>query len=358
MRKVIHENGLSIQEVAKLVGGRIVGSQDCSIHGLCAFDQPQAGHLSMLLKGQLKLKLDKLKPGLLAALLVKEDLLEKLPDAVSKSISLIVVPNPQKAMVKLIPKFFEPYPVEEGVSPKADVHSSAEIGQGVSIHAFCSVGAGAKIGDKTVLYPHVTIYPGVEIGPECTIHSGAVIREDCKIGPRSVIQNGAVIGADGFGYLVDEKLGLIAFPQVGIVQSAPMVDIGANACIDRGALGDTTLGAQTKVDNLVQVGHNTKIGQGSILCGQVGVSGSCTIGNQVILGGGTGLVDHMTIPDGCRLGARTGVVSSIPEKGDYAGWPAMPGNQWLRRLKLLEKLPDLDRKVRKLWKMNAKDEEI
>ncbi len=353
MQKLSHQNGIQLKELAQQVNGKVVG-KDRSIYGICSLNDPKPKHLSMLLKRELASSLKSFQSETIVALLVSKDVLDKLPSSITEKISLIVVQNPQKDIIKLLPNFYKPYQLEPGISPKAEIHPTASVSDSASIGAFCSVGMQSIIGDNVTLHPHVTIYPGVEIGAGSVIHSGAVIREDCKIGPHSVIQNGAVIGADGFGYIVDEEKGLVSFPQVGTVQSGPMVDVGANACVDRGALGDTSLGAQTKIDNLVQVGHNTQIGQGSILCGQVGVSGSCKIGNGVVLGGNTGLADHVSIADGCRFGARSGIARDVSEKGDYVGRPLMLRNQWIRVQKILERLPELDKKVKHLWKNQEK----
>ena len=172
-----------------------------------------------------------------------------------------------------------------------------------------------------------------------------MIREDCIVGSDTVIQNGAVIGADGFGYVPDKELGLAPVPQVGVVVLSDRVDVGANACIDRATLGTTLVGLGTKIDNLVQVGHNTKIGKFAILCGQTGVAGSCDIGNQVVLGGAVGVADHIQIVDGCRIAGKSVVFGNLTEKNDYAGYPARPAGEWRRSMAIVSKLGRDSRKV-------------
>jgi UDP-3-O-[3-hydroxymyristoyl] glucosamine N-acyltransferase len=227
------------------------------------------------------------------------------------------------------------------------VHPSAKIGSGVSIGEFAVVGPLTEIGDNVVIHPHVVLYPGVKIGPRSIIHSHAAIREDSVLGAETVIQNGAVIGADGFGYVPDAKLGLVGVPQLGTVNLGDRVEVGANSAIDRATLGTTTIGLGTKIDNLVQIGHNTRIGRFSILCGQVGIAGSCEIGNQVVIGGQAGVGDHLKIADGIRVGAKSGVVSDLTEKGDYLGFPPLPAQVARRVFAILPQLPDLFRKLKR-----------
>ena len=194
------------------------------------------------------------------------------------------------------------------------------------------------IEDRSVIHPHVTIYPRVRLGQGCVVHAGAVLREDVTLGDHCVIQNGAVIGADGFGYIPDQAGNLHAVPQVGAAKLGNEVHIGANSCVDRGTLGNTTVGDWTKIDNLVQTGHNVSLGQNCIVCGQTGIAGSVSIGNRVVLGGGCGVQDHVSIADGCRFAGHSGVIGDITERGDYAGMPALPARQWRRLVAQLRRM--------------------
>ena len=173
------------------------------------------------------------------------------------------------------------------------------------------------------------------------VHSGACIREGCEIGDYGIIQNGAVVGSEGFGYVPDLELGLRHVPQTGNVKLEARVDIGANTCIDRGTAGDTHIHLGSKLDNLVQVGHNVSIGSHSILCGQVGIAGSVNIGEQVVLGGNSGVADHVDIVSGVRVAAKSGVIADIDEKGDYIGFPAQKASTWRRQLVNLKNLPKI-----------------
>ena len=239
-----------------------------------------------------------------------------------------------------MPLFYQPYQNSNAISPRAAVAASAQIGKGVSIGDFVSIGEGCIIGDNVTIYPNVVVYPEVKIGPGVTIHAGAIIRERCELGADVIIQNGAVVGADGFGYIPDAQQGVRAVPQVGTVALAPRVEVGANSCIDRGAFGKTQIGLATKVDNLVQIGHNVRIGQFSFVCGQVAIAGSAVLGNQVTIGGNTGVSGHLTIADKVRVAGNSGVTSSLDKSGDYGGFPAQPAAAWRRQVAALRRLPE------------------
>jgi UDP-3-O-[3-hydroxymyristoyl] glucosamine N-acyltransferase len=300
-----------------------------------------AGTLTFLRKGS-RPEIDRLATAGVSALLLPTKDLPQFPS--DCALAGIFVEQPQAAFIALLPKFFQPYSTAGGISPKADVAASAQIDPSASIGAFTVIGEGVVIQAGVVIHPHVVIYPGVTIGARTVIHSGAVVREDCVIGENSVIQNGAVIGGDGFGYIPVPGQGLVLVPQVGSVVLGSRVDVGSNSCIDRGAIGPTTIGTGTKIDNLVQVGHNTTVGSHSILCGQVGIAGSATIGNRVTLGGSSGVADHVTIVDEVRCAGWTGVAQDLTEKGDYAGFPAVPASEWRREVATIRSLSRLKKR--------------
>ena len=317
---------MKASEIANLLGLSLRG-KDTLITCLCPIDDPKEGGLSFIKKASL------VSPeafNVLSAILVTEEVSQEISQFTG---ALLIASQPQKSLIDLIPHF---YPNER---PGPQIHATAVIDPATSLPKDISVGAYVVIGSKcsfgsaVTIYPHVVIYSNVSIGSNVAIHSGAVIREGTRIGSNCTLQPGAVIGGDGFGYVPDPVVGIKAVPQVGTVELADGVDVGANSCIDRAAIGTTKINRGTKIDNLVQLGHNVRIGEFSMMCGQAGVAGSTTLGNRVILGGQSGIADHLNIVDDVRIGAHSGVIYHVKEKGDYIGFPAIRSVPW-RRLNL------------------------
>ena len=342
---------IKLSDLLQLLGAAPISSGNPEVSGICPLDQLKPQAVTFLTMKHAALCTPQLLQDLtlakIAALIIPENI---NPTSLPAGPILIKVPDPLRAVITLVPLFYEKSASPPGVSPKADVDPSVKLGAGVHIGAFSSIAALSEIGERTVIHPNVTIYAGTRIGKDCVIHAGAVIREECELGDGCVVQNGAVIGADGFGYLPDPAKGLTSVPQVGNVKISAQVDIGANSCIDRAALGSTIVGRGSKIDNLVQVGHNVRIGEHSLLCGQAGVAGSVKIGNGCVLGGQSGVADHLTLADGVRLAAQTGVTGNLSEKGDYAGFPAIPARVWRRQLGTLSRLAKNIKLLEKLFK--------
>lgn len=317
------------------------------IKGISAFDETYPDTISFSSESSGS-RLASLLPELRCSVLLVRDtisdisLLEEQPFPL-----LIAVKDPYRSIIKLIPKLYSPPALPANISPLAVIDPSAHVGENVAVAPFCVIGRNAQIGEGTILMPHVVIYEGAKIGKQCTIHASAIVREDCEIGDNVTIQCGAVIGADGFGYYQDQQKGLVPIPQIGKVVLEAQVDVGANTCIDRATFGTTKVAQGTKIDNLVQIGHNNKIGSHTIVCGQVGIAGSCTIGNQVVLGGATKISDHLSISDGVRIGGGSFVRMNITQKGDYVGEGPLPKGQWLRVNALIRDLPRLLRLKKK-----------
>jgi UDP-3-O-[3-hydroxymyristoyl] glucosamine N-acyltransferase len=262
--------------------------------------------------------------------------------------------NPYLAFAKLL-TFFTPKPeVPKGIMGGAQVSPEASVGLDASIYSNVFVEAGAKIGDRSILYPGVYVGKGSSIGADCIIYPNVVIRENVRIGDRVIIHGGVVIGADGFGYAVDAGK-RFKIPQIGGVVIGDDVELGANSTVDRGTLGDTIIGRGTKIDNLVQVGHNVIIGEDSILVAQVGVSGSTEVGRRVIIGGQTGLVGHIKIGDGVQIGAKSGVMNDVEAGQVYSGSPAVSHPEWLKMQAALRKLPEFRKKILELEKKLEKN---
>lgn len=339
----MRQDGILLSEIAKLVEAELLGSPDIKIFSISPFNEMRDGCLSFTSRKQERSWSaigSKIKVG---ALIVETTTTLQA----SEGVALLKVGDPLKAVARVAFEYFSVPRPEPGISKNADVHPSAEIGQRVHIGAFCSVGAGAKIGDDAVLYPHVVLYQNVQVGARSILHAGAVIREECLIGADSVIQSGAVIGAEGFGYFVDPVKGIQAVPQIGNVVLKDRVDVGANACVDRATFGTTQIGTRTKIDNLVQIGHNVKVGTDSFICGLAGIAGSTTLGNQIVIGGCVGVADHLNIGDKIRVGGQAGVINDLVEPGDYLGYPAIPAKTWHRQTKALRDLLNLTKQTRK-----------
>lgn len=321
----------TIAQIAEYIGATFEGNPATAVTGLGPLEFGRPSELCFIRDKNLARVSTALAESKAAAFIVHDSLRGQL----KATQPIIFAAEPQQALVKLAALFGLLPPRLTGISPLASIDTTATLGAGVAIGAFAVIGAQVQIGKNTVIHPHCCIYPGVEIGANCLIHAGVVIREQCKLSDNCVIQPGSVIGADGFGYVPDPTLGLKAVPQLGNVEFEANVDVGANACIDRAALGSTRVGLGSKIDNLVQVGHNVQIGNHSILCGQVGIAGSCVIGDRVMLGGQSGVADHIHIESDSRIAAQSGVITPLDGKGDFAGYPAIKARLWLRMMAYL-----------------------
>ena len=266
----------------------------------------------------------------------------------------IYTESPRLAFGKLLKIVQRPLPINQGVHPTAVVHPDADVSESARIGPFVVVEQGASVGDGAKIYANAYVGENCRIGAGSVIYPNVVLYQDVTIGERCIIHSGAVIGADGFGFMWDGTR-QFKVPQVGGVDIGDDVEIGANTTIDRATAGVTKIGSGTKLDNLVQVAHNVKIGRDSVLAGQSGIAGSSKIGDRATIGGVVAVSDHVTITDDVTLGGGTGVASDISEKGAYFGRPAMPAREGLRAFMMVPKLPDflsrlraLEKKVREL----------
>ncbi|MBN8568398.1 MAG: UDP-3-O-(3-hydroxymyristoyl)glucosamine N-acyltransferase [Ignavibacteria bacterium] len=319
-------------------------SSDIEIKGVCSLENSKKNHICFF-SGKSPSALEKTLSTIRAsAILIPENI-----DVVSKhdNIHLIKSQYPQKDFIKIIHLFDIKKQNKNSIHAQSVVSSSARVGQNVHIGPFSVIGDHCVIGDNCYIHPHVTMYDGVILGDNCIVHSGAILREYVEIGKNVIIQNGAIVGADGFGYIPTPN-GLQAVPQIGNVILEDHVEIGANTCIDRAAIDTTKIGLGSKIDNLVQIGHNTQVGSHTIICGQAAIAGSTKIGNQVVIGGSVGIADHTEIADGCRFAGLSGLHGTYSEKGDYAGNPAMPARTYRKVVGITPKLPDLVKKLKLL----------
>ena len=256
--------------------------------------------------------------------------------------------NPYLAWAKAIELFYQPPRYAPGVHPTAVIHPTAKIGKNAHVGPYVVLDQDVEIGDNAVLLAHVVIYRGARIGHNFFAHAHAVVREFCQLGDGVVLQNGVIVGSDGFGFAKDD-----AGRWQKIVQSGPAVleddvEMQANACVDRASVGETRIRRGAKIDNLVQVGHGSRVGEDTLLCAQVGLAGSTEIGNSVVLAGQVGVAGHCKIGDGAIATAQSGIPNDVPARATVSGYPAIDNRLWLKCCAVFNKLPEMAKAVRKL----------
>jgi UDP-3-O-[3-hydroxymyristoyl] glucosamine N-acyltransferase len=261
---------------------------------------------------------------------------------------LLRCPNPHLAYAKALELFYSPPRYLPNIHPTAVIASSAKVGPNAHIGAYVVIDDEVEIGANCTLLPHVVIYRGVTIGNNFFAHSHAVVREFCRLGDNVILQNGVVIGADGYGFAPDGE-GWHKIVQSGTVVIGNDVEVQANSCIDRATIGETRIADGVKIDNFVQVGHGSKVGENTMLCSQVGLAGSTRVGRHVMLAGQVGAAGHCTIGDHAIVTAQSGV-RDVPPNAIVSGSPAIDNRQWLRAIAAFSKLPELAKAVRKLTK--------
>lgn len=318
---------VSLADIVAFVSGRYSGPTDLQIEGVLPLSEATGRHLAFLSNPKYAPQLETTGA---AAVLVADDLPGESP-------KWIRVANPYLAMAQVVARFFASRPAPDGISDRAFVSQSAKVGARVAIGHFTSIGDDVVIGDGVVIYPNVTIEAGVTIGDGTVIYPQVSVYYGCRIGSRCIIHSGAVIGSDGYGFALaggrHHKI-----PQVGIVRIEDDVEIGAGTTIDRAALGETVIGEGTKIDNLVQVGHNVRIGKHSLLVAQVGVAGSTELGSYVVVAGQSGFSGHLKIGNGVQVAAKSAVLNDVEDNTKVMGIPAVPFREYARREAQLRKL--------------------
>ena len=338
---------LTIEEITKITQTEASAQTDLQITALCSLENAHEGGICYVTSLE--------KPELLAQLKASAVFVpaaakeQKLPfNGV-----LLYAQNPEWAFVLLMryvdAQFQKHTP---GIHPTAVISDKAALGQNVCVGAYTVIEDGAKIGDNTVIFPQCYIGKDVTIGKNCYIYPQVVIREQCVLKDYVILQAGAKIGSDGFGFTFHDGRHQ-KIPQIGNVVIGNDVEIQSNACVDRAKIASTVIGDNTKIDNLVQIGHNVNIGMSSICCAQVGVAGTTDIGNGVILAGQVGLAGHMTIGDRAQVGAQSGVMTSIPAGQTYFGYPAMPQREAFKQQVILRKLPQMYKEFQNFQKETA-----
>jgi UDP-3-O-[3-hydroxymyristoyl] glucosamine N-acyltransferase len=263
---------------------------------------------------------------------------------------IIRVADPLMAFARVVQQLRgRPTVAEPSISPAAYVHPAAKLGLGVTVGPFTVIGEGTEVGANSVLHPGAVVGRFCKLGQGVTLHPHAVLYDDCVLGNCVTVHANAVIGADGFGYRTQDGRH-VKVPQLGWVELEDDVEVGAGSTIDRGTFGPTRIGAGTKIDNLVMVGHNCNIGRHNLLCSQVGIAGSCTTGDYVVMAGQVGVADHLTIGDQVVIGAKSGVSGHIPAKSQILGYPATAHMEQVRIWSCLGALPEMRKDVSRIKK--------
>jgi UDP-3-O-[3-hydroxymyristoyl] glucosamine N-acyltransferase len=267
--------------------------------------------------------------------------------ASERRIAWIADAHPRKVVAQAIALFYQPFKPKPGIHPTAVIDPSAQLGQEVSIGSHVAIQAGAKVGNQVCIHPNVVVYPGAQIGDRTVLHANCVIHERAQIGADCVIHSGAVIGSEGFGF-VPVPEGWLKMQQSGYVVLEDGVEIGCNSTVDRPALGETRIARNTKIDNLVQIGHGCQIGENCAMAAQVGMAGAVKVGDRVILGGQVGIADHVTIGDGAQAAAKAGIHNDIEAGSVVIGAPAIPYKVFLKASAVFPRLPEMQKTLREL----------
>jgi len=332
----------TIAALAAHLGGVVAGRGDLVIHGLAPLHMARPDEITFIVDRRWASKWKESRAG--AAVVSRH---VEVPDHDQRQRALIHVDDAERAMVKLLRLFSQPIAAAPpGIHASAVVHPTAVIGPSVSVGPFVSIGEEVRLGRGVVIHAGCRIEGGCEIGDECVLYQNVVIRHDCVLGRRVILHSGVAIGTDGFGYLrSDGGNDLIKVPHGGNVLIEDDVEIGANSCVDRAKFGSTIIGARTKIDNLVQIGHNCRIGRACVIAGLSALAGSVVLGDRVEVGGNVGIADHMKVGDGARLGGGAGVMTNVPSGADMFGYPAQPAREAFRQVSLLRKLREWTKDV-------------
>jgi UDP-3-O-[3-hydroxymyristoyl] glucosamine N-acyltransferase len=344
---------ITLAELAELTDSRLEGDGNYVVEGAASVEDAGPADVAFLENQKYCAKAAASAAG---ALFLKE---EDAAAVVGGPKNRLYTESPKWGYARVLEKIYnEKWPKEAvEISPKADIHHEARFGPGVTVGPFTVIKRRTLIGDRTRVSAQCYIGYNVRIGKDCVIHPQVVINDFCQIGDRTVIHSGTVIGGEGYGYAVDTKTGCHRkVHQVGRVVIEEDVEIGSNATIDRAVTGETVIGSGTKIDNLVQIGHNCRLGKNNLLVSQVGLAGSTTTGNQVTLAGQAGVAGHLTIGDGAIITAQTGVMGDVAPRAILFGSPARPHREAMKLQAVLSKLPDMYSFFKKAKAMLAKED--
>ncbi|OIO57685.1 MAG: UDP-3-O-(3-hydroxymyristoyl)glucosamine N-acyltransferase [Alphaproteobacteria bacterium CG_4_10_14_0_2_um_filter_63_37] len=327
-----------LSDLAQVCGGRLEGD-DIEVVGVAPLDSAKPDQLSFLSDAGYLVQAAASRAGAL----VWPSKVSARPDPRP----VILHPNPPLAIARILAHLHPEPAWLPGIAPQAVVDPSAKIDPSAHIEALAWIGPGVVVGAGSVIGPGVVLEAGVKVGGDCRLWGNVVVRHGCILGDRVIVQPGAVIGSDGFGYARD-GVRQVLIPQVGRVILEDEVEVGAGTAIDRGALEDTVVKQGTKIDNLVQVGHNCIVGPHATICGQAGLAGSSIVGANVTLAAQSGVAGHLEIGAGVVVAARGGVTKSIEQPGYYAGFPAQPVAEWRKEVAAQRRIPELRSALRTL----------
>jgi UDP-3-O-[3-hydroxymyristoyl] glucosamine N-acyltransferase len=332
----------TICQLAEIVSGKLTGDGDQEIFRVASLEAAQKNEIAFVEKDETDI------PTKASSLIVPENFSTKT------SLSLIKVKNPKLAFAKIAAVLHPPKTRKPEIHPSAIIAESAKIGSGVFIGAFVCVGENSEIGDSTQIRAGVKVGDNVLVGKNCVIHPNVFLEENVSIGNNVILHSGAVIGTDGFGYVRDGANGYVKFPQIGTVVIEDDVEIGANSCVDRGALGITRIGKGTKIDNLVQIAHNVEIGERVVIAAQTGISGSTVIEDDCVIGGQVGFGDHTRVLKGAIIGSKAGILpGKIVREGVWWGVPVQPLDEYKRQNAYVKSLPRMRDEIKELKKQIA-----
>jgi UDP-3-O-[3-hydroxymyristoyl] glucosamine N-acyltransferase len=328
---------LTLREIAERLGGEVVGDATVPISGVATLDGAGPGQIAFLANPRYRARLAATRAS--AVILGPRE-----RDATA--IPRVVTDNPYAYYARTVALFHPPRAARPGIHPSAVVDPSASVAPSAEVGPGAVIGAGARIGERARIGAGTVVGEGASVGDDSLLHARVTVCDGCVVGARCILHPGAVIGADGFGMAPDAGR-YVKIPQVGRAVLGDDVEVGANSCVDRGAIEDTVVEEGVKIDNLVQVAHNCRIGAHTVIAGCAGISGSTVVGRHCVIGGGAGLVGHITIADGVTVTGMTLVAKSIAEPGVYSsGLPMMPHADWLKNAAHLRRLDRIARQAR------------
>ena len=332
----------SAKQIAQFVQGVIEGDENATVNTFAKIEDGKPGAISFLSNPKYTHYIYDTESSIV--LVDKSVELEKPTKA-----TLIKVDNAYECVAKLLQLYESMKPKKKGIDSLAFISPSAKIGENVYIGAFAYIGDNVVIGDGCQIYPNVVICENAKVGNDCLFYPNVTIYHDCHVGNRVTLHAGSVVGSDGFGFAPSEN-GYDKIPQIGIVTIEDDVEIGANTCIDRSTMGSTFVRKGVKLDNLVQIAHNTDIGANTVMSAQVGIAGSTKVGQWCMFGGQVGIAGHITIGNKVFLGAQSGVPSSLKDDQTLIGTPPMEKLPYFKSQAIFQKLPDLYKQIQKLQK--------